>query len=187
MILLIAGLTLWAGVHLIPALAIPIREQLISKLGEMGYKGIFAILLITAIVAMVFGWRSIDPVAIYVLPAWSRYVTTLLMLATFILFSASNSTTNIKRVIRHPQLTGLVLWSVGHLLSNGDNRSLVLFGTLAAWAIVEMILINKREGEWSKPEVASIKAELITVAVGLVMFTIFLFAHPYIAGMPVLA
>ena len=187
MILLIAGLTLWAGVHFIPTLAIPFRQQLISKLGEMGYKAIFAILLISSVVAMVFGWRSIDPITVYVLPGWSRPVTTLLVLSTFILFSAAHSATNIKRVIRHPQLTGLVLWGGGHLLSNGDNRSLVLFGTLAAWAIVEMILINKREGEWIKPEVASIKAELITVAVGLVMFTIFLFAHPYIAGMPVLA
>ncbi|MBV1915451.1 MAG: NnrU family protein [Pseudomonadales bacterium] len=187
MILLIAGLALWAGVHFIPSLAVPFREQLISRFGEMGYKAIFAILVISSIVAMVFGWRSIDPIAVYVLPEWSRPVTTLLVLATFILFSAAHSATNIKRIIRHPQLTGLVLWGVGHLLSNGDNRSLILFGALAGWAIAEIILINKREGAYVKPEVAPIKSELIMLAKGLVMFAVFLFVHPYIAGMPVIS
>jgi uncharacterized membrane protein len=186
MILLIIGLALWSGIHFIPSLAIPLREKLVNKLGEMSYKIIFAILVISSIVAMVFGWRSIDPVTLYVLPEWSRPTTSLLILTTFILFSAAHATTNIKRAIRHPQLTGLVLWSIGHLLSNGDNRSLILFGTLGIWAIAEIILISKREGAWIKPERAPIKSELLMLSKGLVMFAVFLFAHPYIAGMPVI-
>lgn len=186
MILLIIGLALWSGVHFIPSLAIPFREQLITKLGETPYKIIFSILVVSSIVAMVFGWRSIDPINIYVLPEWSRPITSLVVLITFILFSAAHSTTNIKRVIRHPQLTGLVLWSIGHLLSNGDNRSLVLFSTLGVWAIVEIILISKREGMWVKPESASVKSELLMLSKGLVMFAVFLLAHPYIAGILVI-
>jgi uncharacterized membrane protein len=186
MTLLIIGLVLWSGVHFVPSLAIPIREQLISKLGEITYKIIFTTLIVGSIVAMVFGWRSIDPVTIYVLPEWSRLITSLLVLITFILFSAALSTTNIKRVIRHPQLTGLALWSIGHLLSNGDNRSLILFGALGLWALVEIVLISKREGIWVKPEPAPIKSELVMLSKGLVMFVVFLFAHPYISGMPVL-
>ena len=34
----------------------------------------------------------------------------------------------IKRVLRHPQLKGLGLWSAGHLCLNGDSKSLLLFG-----------------------------------------------------------
>lgn len=184
MILLIIGLALWSGVHFVPSLATPFRKQLINRLGETSYKLIFAILIVSSIVAMVFGWRSIDPVNMYVLPEWSRAITSLFVLITFILFSAAHSTTNIKRVIRHPQLTGLVLWSFGHLLSNGDNRSLILFGTLGVWAIVEIILISKREGAWVKPEPVSIKSELLMLSKGLVMFAILLLAHPYISGMP---
>ncbi len=184
MILLIIGLALWSGVHFVPSLIIPFRKQLIIRLGETSYKIIFTILIVSSIVAMVFGWRSIDPVNIYVLPEWSRVLTSLLALIAFILFSAAHSATNIKRIIRHPQLTGLVLWSIGHLFSNGDNRSLVLFGTLGVWAIVEIVLISKREGAWVKPEPASIKSELLMLSKGLVMFAIFLLAHPYISGMP---
>jgi uncharacterized membrane protein len=186
MILLIIGLVLWSGVHFVPSLAMPFREQFIAKRGEKSYKLLFTFLVISSIVAIVFGWRSIDPVYLYVLPSWSRAVTSLLVLITFILFSAAHSNTNIKRVIRHPQLTGLVLWSIGHLLSNGDNRSLTLFGALGVWAIIEIILISKREGVWVKPESAPIKSELIMVAKGLVMFAVFLFAHPYITGVPII-
>ena len=186
MILLIIGLALWSGVHFIPSLAVPFREQLITKFGETPYKIIFAILIVSSIVVMVFGWRSIDPVNMYVLPEWSRPTTSLLVLITFILFSAAHSTTNIKRVIRHPQLTGLVLWSIGHLLSNGDNRSLILFGTLGVWAVLEIILISKREGAWVKSEPASIKSEVLVLTKGLVMFAVFLFAHPYISGISVI-
>jgi hypothetical protein len=46
----------------------------------------------------------------------------------FILFAASAMATSIKRFVRHPQLTGVLLWALAHLFSNGDGRSLVLFG-----------------------------------------------------------
>ena len=186
MILLIVGLALWAGVHFVPALAIPFREQLIIRIGETPYKLVFAILIVSSIVAIVFGWRSIDPIYIYVLPEWSRLIASLLVLIAFILFAAAHSTTNIKRALRHPQLTGLVLWSIGHLLANGDNRSLILFGTLGVWAIVEMVLINNREGAWVKPEPAPVKSELLMLLQGLVMFAVFVFVHPYISGVPVI-
>ncbi|MCF6193784.1 MAG: NnrU family protein [Kangiellaceae bacterium] len=186
MILLLIGLALWSGAHFVPSLAISFREQLITKHGDAKYKMIFTVLVISSIVAIVFGWRSINPVHIYVLPEWSRAITILLVLITFILFSAAHATTNIKRVIRHPQLTGLVVWSIAHLISNGDNRSLVLFGSLGVWAIIEMVLISKREGEWIKPESASIKSEILMSLKGLVIFAVFLFVHPYISGVHVL-
>ena len=187
MTLLIIGLILWSVVHFVPSSAMQFREQFIIKLGEATYKIIFTILIVSSIVAMVFGWRSMDPINIYVLPEWSRSITSLLVLIAFILFSAAYAKSNIKRLIRHPQLTGLVLWSIGHLLSNGDNRSLILFGSLGVWAIVEIILISKREGPYVKPEPASIKSELLMLTKGLVMFVVFLFAHPYISGMPAIS
>ena len=42
---------------------------------------------------------------------------------------------NVKRLLRHPQLTGVALWGIGHLLANGESRSIILFGGLGAWAI----------------------------------------------------
>ena len=182
MLLLIIGLAMWSGLHLIPCIAISFRTQVINKWGDKKYRSIFSVLVVASIVLMVFGWRSIEPIYIYNPPEWGGAITGLLVLIAFILFSAAHSASNIKRFIRHPQLTGLVLWSIAHLLANGDNRSLILFGTLGVWAIAEIILVSNREGDWVKPGPASVKSELLMVIKGVVIFAIFLFAHPYLFG-----
>jgi uncharacterized membrane protein len=182
MCLLILGLVIWSCVHLFPSVAKGIREKVVSKLGLGPFKGIFAILIVSSVVLIVFGWRSIEPTDVYLPPSWGRYVTFLLVLLTFILFFAARSKTNIKRILRHPQLTGLVLWSIGHLMANGDNRSLILFSWLGVWAVLEMIMINRREGEWKKPATVLVKNDVITLIGGCVLYAIFLMAHPYLSG-----
>ncbi|MCK5353469.1 MAG: hypothetical protein KAJ63_00005, partial [Methyloprofundus sp.] len=75
MLLLIIGLVMWSGVHLIPSIAMSYRAQLIGGWGETKYKAIFSLLIVTSIAVMVFGWRSIEPVYIYSPPKWSGLVT----------------------------------------------------------------------------------------------------------------
>ncbi len=183
MTLLIAGLTLWTVVHFFPSLLQEQRAAIITKVGLGTYKGVLAVLIVSSIVLIVYGWRSVIPEDIYSPPIWGRHITFLLMLITFILFVAAKHKTNIKRHLRHPQLTGLVVWSIGHLLANGDNRSVILFVMLGVWAILEMILINRREGVWQKPESLPVKKDIITVIAGCVLYTVLLFAHSYITGM----
>jgi hypothetical protein len=49
-----------------------------------------------------------------------------------------------------------------------------------------MLLINRREGDWKKPEPLPLKADIITVIKGVVIYTVFLFLHPYLSGVPLL-
>lgn len=176
------GVALWSSIHLFPGLAQNTRAWLIERLGERPYKIIFALGIVGSIVLMVAGWRSAAPTGIYVPPSWGAPVGSALVLVAFILFGAAHGKSNVKRFIRHPQLTGVVLWAIGHLLANGDNRSLVLFGALGLWAIVEMLLINRREGAWTRPGPVPLAVELRPVLAGLVIFAVFLFAHPYLFG-----
>ena len=187
MLYLSLGLALWCSVHLAPSVAISFRQQLLSQWGEAKYSLVFTVLVMASIALMVFGWRSIQPVFIYAPPVWGSLATLVLVLIAFIFFSAANFKSNIKRFVRHPQLVGLVIWCAGHLFSNGDDRSLLLFGGLSIWVIVEIILINKREGDWLKPERASFKQELLTVVAGVVIFFVFSFLHPYLSGVPIVA
>ncbi len=182
MIILISGLVLWSVVHLLPSLAPCKRKQIVTRIGLIPYKIVFAVLIVSAIGLMILGWRSVEPVALYALPAWINYITMFLVLITFILFVAAKVNTNIKRVLRHPQLTGLVFWCSGHLLANGDNRSLVLFAGLLIWAKLEIILINRRDGKRVLPEMTPLKNDVMTVAGGIAVFLIVLFAHPYLSG-----
>ena len=182
MSLLITGLTLWVVIHLFPCVCKNLRTTIIEKIGLMPYKGIFALTILTSVVLIVLGWQSITPEDIYYPATWGRHITFILVLLTFILFFAAKRKTNIKRFLRHPQLTGLVFWSIGHLFANGDNRSVILFTTLGIWAILEMIMISKREGVWQKPETVPMMSDVITVIGGSVLYAVLMFAHPYLAG-----
>ena len=183
MMWLILGVILWSVVHLYPSIAASHRNKLSTSMGN-AYQGIYALLIVGSIVLMVFGWKNTVPTQIYTPPTWGRHLTMLLILIAIILFGAANVKTRIREWIRHPMLTGMLVWSIGHLLANGDSRSVVLFGGLGLWAIVSQLTINKRDGAWVKPtDSKGLKTEVILIFVSLVLYGGLLFLHPYFSGM----
>jgi len=180
--ILIAGVAIWVVVHLLPGVAPGLRQKLVDSLGDGPYKGVFALTIVASLVLIVIGWRSTPEQYLYVLPPWSRIVGFLLMFLAFVLLGASHYKTAIKRVVRHPMLMGVFVWSLGHLLTNGTTRALVLFGGLGVWALIEMPLINAREGAVEPPESPGLAAELKGVLISTVVFCVMLFLHPYFAG-----
>ena len=182
MVWLLLGVLAWSATHLLPSAGVPVRAGLIERLGEDRYKGLFALTILLSIVLMVLGWRSAEPVHLYAPPGWSRLAANVLMVVALVLFAASGLTTNLKRVLRHPQLTGAATWAGAHLLANGDSRSLVLFGGIGLWAVVAMLLINRRDGAWEKPEPQPMSADLKPLIAGVVAFVVVYLAHPWIAG-----
>ena len=182
MVWLVAGLILWCCLHLMPSLARGLRTNLIESFGDKRYRITFAIAIFISVVLMIIGWRSAGQWAVYEPPTWGRPVGVVLILIAFLLFGYAHAKTNVKRYVRHPQLTGLILWATGHLLANGDNLSLILFGTLGLWALTEIFLISNREGPWQKPEPVPLTAEWRPLLIGLIIFSVFFFAHPYLIG-----
>lgn len=180
--ILIGGIALWSILHLMPAATPGLRRDMASRLGEKPHKGLFALAIVTSLVLIVIGWRATQPQLVYPPPTWGRPVAIALMVVAVYLFGGARRPAVVKRYIRHPQLTGLVVWSAAHLLANGDHRSLVLFGGLGAWAIVEMLAINRRDGAWVKPESPSLSREALGIVITLVVFAILFFAHPWFAG-----
>ena len=182
--LLILGLAIWVVVHFFPVLMPAQRLALKTKLGEGPYKGIFALLIIGSIVLIVQGWKAMEPSQIYFLGTGARHGAFSLVALAFILFVAANvKRSRIKRLIRHPQLTGVIIWAIAHLLANGDSRSLILFSTLGIWSLLSILLINKRDGAYKKPDtVISWPMEALVVIGGLVLYAIFAKFHVYFAG-----
>ena len=83
-------------------------------------------------------------------------------------------------------LTGVLIWAGGHLLANGDNKSLILFGGLGLWALVSIITVSRNEGIWVKPaRIASVSRELLSVVIAATLYAVLMFVHPWIAGVPV--
>jgi len=182
MTLLISGVLLWCFVHLMPSIAPPLREAMVRRLGDKGYRGMFALAIGIALFLIINGWRSTPETFVYVLPTWAGTATFVLMVVSFLLLGAAHHRTVIKRFVRHPMLAGVFLWSAGHLLSNGTTRALILFGSLGLWALIEMPLINRREGLRTKPEAPGFSEELKGVFISAAIFIIVLLLHPYFAG-----
>jgi len=179
---LIFGIALFTAVHLVSAVVPASCRSLKAAIGDKVFRSVYSLLVLAGLVLIVVGWRSAVPVAVYAPPAWGPTVAFLLMFAAVFLFGASHAKTNFKRYLRHPQLTGVLLFSAAHLLANGDIRSIVLFTSLGAWALVEIALINRREGEWVKPPRAGMRSEMIGAAVSVVVFLVLVALHPYFAG-----
>jgi len=186
MITLSAGVVLWSATHLFPSIAPGARRALVERLGEKTYKGVFALLIFASLALIVVGWKAAPPVSVddylYAPPAWGRHATALLVLFAFILFGASHGRNNIRRLLRHPQLTAVTLWGIGHLLANGEARSVLLFGGLLAWAVVSIVLINRRDGPRVKPESTPLRGDIIAVVAGFVVFAVFAAIHQWLFG-----
>ena len=184
--LLSFGVLLFCLTHLMPSTASGIKSGLISRLGENRYKGLFSLALLISIVCIVFGWRGAAVTYVYQPDPALRHLALGLIVVAFLLMVAASRQTRLKRIVRHPQLTGVLLWASAHLLLNGDNRSLVLFGALAVWSFIEIITISRREGPWVKSDVPAWSSEFVTTAIACVVIAVLIALHPYFAGMPVL-
>lgn len=179
---LVLGVLLWSVTHFVPAVAVGFRQRVIDRIGENPYKGLFTLVMVFAIYLIISGWKATPPEFLYVPPAWGRHAAALLVLIAFVLFSASHGQNNIKRFVRHPQLTGVAVWGIAHLLANGESRSIVLFGGLALWAVVDIVLLNRRDGAWRKPEPAPLKKDVIAVVAGLVVYLVLAHLHQWLFG-----
>lgn len=179
MTLIVLGLALWWGAHLFKRLAPAAR----AGMGDAG-KGLVAAGVLAGVVLMVLGYRGVEQVDLWYPPGFLTHLNNLLMMIAVYLFATSVTKTRITGVIRHPQLTAVKTWAVAHLLVNGDLASLLLFGGLLAWAVVEVILINRAEPRPAPPPPAPMGREIGTVLGALVVFGVIAWVHNWLGVWP---
>mgnify|MGYP001827462999 CR=1 FL=1 len=185
MTLLVVGLLLFTGSHLFMSVGAGARETLRQRLGAGPVKGLLAVLIGGGLALLVVGWRASEVLWLYALPPFVRAPAFALIACGIYLMVVSGRASRVKRVLRHPQLTGVLLWAIAHLLLNGDLRSAVLFGGLALWCVLEILLINRRDGQWIRPEAPSLATDAVTVVVAVLILAALVWAHPWLAGVPV--
>lgn len=181
-IYLILGVMLFGLIHLYPAAFTGSHKALIGKIGEKPYKGMFSLCLLLSLSMIVFGWRLTDAVTIYTPPEWGNMAALIFMYPALFLFISARAGSNIKRFIRHPQLYSVVIFSLSHLSVKGDSRTLVLFGMLAVWAIIQIFLLNRRDGGWQKPSVLPLSRDIKVGIIAVVVYAGLAYGHGYISG-----
>ena len=178
MLLLILGLALWFGAHLFKRLA-PAKR---AAMGDKG-RGPIALSILAGVVLMVIGYRMADGAFFWGRSPAMVGINNLLMILSIYLFAAAGAKTALARKMRHPMLGAVKVWALAHLLVNGDVPSFVLFGGLLAWAVIEVIIINKSEREWTPPPVAPKKKEISAIVITAVMYVAIVGVH-YALGYP---
>lgn len=186
MSLLILGLVLFLGIHVFTTLRTS-RAAVIGRLGEGPYKGLYSLVAAVGLALIVWGfgrYRSEGYIQIWNPPfaVFHPVALVLLWFALVALTATYAPPSRIKSLLRHPMLVAVKAWALSHLLVNGDLGSLLLFGSLLAWAIYDRIAV-KRRGDTGATAVASFgRNDAIVVVVGTIAFFIIIWLHDSIIG-----
>lgn len=176
---LVIGIALWWAGHLFKRIAPGPR----AALGDAG-KGLVAVVALAAVVLMVIGYRAAPFEPVIEPRPWTVHANNGLMLLAVFLFGLGNSKSPLRRHMRHPMLTGVFTWAVAHLLTNGDQASIVLFGSFLAWPVVEILLINAREPDWTPPEGGSTAGTVRLLVITAVVYAVFAGVHTWLGYYP---
>ena len=185
MSLLVTGLVLFIAIHLIPS-APRLRATLVERLGAKPYRGVFSAVVLLSLVAVVWGFSRSPFEEVYAPPAWGHRASMILVPIALVLFAAANMPTRIRALLRHPMLLGLLLWAFAHLLSNGEIRSVVLFGGFALFAAVGIVSAVARGKGPPKEPAPRIVMDIAAVVVGFIAAGLLAGFHGTLFGKPVM-
>ena len=187
MTLLVLGLLIFFLPHL-ATMARGVRAGTIQRFGEGPYKGAYSALSLVGLIFIVWGfalYRSNEFTPVYAPPDFGRHIGPLLLLLAFILIAAANMKPGyIKTYVKHPFLTGIALWAIAHLLMNGDQGGLILFGAFLLYVIIDAVAVLSR-GPVAMPP-PDWRYDLRAVIGGIVVLVlVVLVVHPYIFRIPI--
>ena len=187
MVLLVLGLVLFLGVHSTRIVADGWRTQMIGRMGEKGWKGLYTLISLAGFVCIVWGYAHArqSPEVLWTPPRGMNHLAALLMVVSFVLLAAAYVPRNtIKARLHHPMVLGVKTWAVAHLLANGTLADLVLFGAFLAWAVADFASSRRRDraNNTSYPA-GTTRGTVIAVAVGLLAWVVFVAgAHRWLIG-----
>ena len=179
MTVLILGLILFLGPHSVRIVAEPWRMQMLQRLGEKPWKGLYSLVSLIGFALIIWGYglARYDPVVLWQPPVAMRHIASLLTLASFILLTAAYVPGNsIKARLRHPMILGVKLWAFAHLLANGMLADLVLFGAFLLWAVLDYRAARERDREQSiSYGQGKLMPSIVAVVIGTLLWAAFAF------------
>lgn len=190
MTILILGLVLFTGVHLFSAVRsrAPGRDVR-EKIGFGPYMGLYSLLSLIGLGLIIYGYDAARPAQVlYTPPSWGAHLNYLLSpLALIALTAAYAPTGSIKKALKHPMLVAVKLWAFGHLLANGELNSVLVFGALLAFAVIDRIMVKRRGDNGPGPQVkANPMGDVIALAVGIGASAALIFwLHPVLFGVSI--
>ena len=192
MTILLLGLVLFLGAHSVRIFADGWRTNMISRLGAQRWKAAYSLVALVGLVLIVWGFAQARHAApqVWTPPVWSKHLNLLVMLASMIMLGAAHSPkSHVKTVLHHPMTWSVSLFSAGHLLANGTQADIVLFGAFFVWSVAALFSAYGRDRRdrirYAEP---AWRSTLINIAIGLVVWAVIVFwLHLWLFGVAPLA
>ncbi|NIZ59623.1 NnrU family protein [Sedimentitalea sp. CY04] len=211
----IAALTLFMVSHMFPVRP-PMRPWLIARLGTKGYFISYSILSLLVLAWLIMAAARAPYVG--VLPQWEifRWAPLVVMPLACLIAVGGMMTQNplsfgglgkqpfdpdkpgMLAATRHPLLVAMALWAGAHLLANGDLAHVILFGLFGGFAVMGMMVIDRRkqrvlgQEEWRRLATGTARLNLMglswsplpLVLAGAVFLVLILVHEPVIGFVP---
>lgn len=152
---LIAAVIAWIALHAI--VAGPLRPPLAVRLGERGFRALFALASLACLIGLIATYRAAPYVELWAAPTWARTWAFVLMVPAFVLLVLAlgpnptavggrpgASARGVFRITRHPMLNAFALWAIAHLPANGDLATVLLLFAIFATALNGMASIDRK-------------------------------------------
>ncbi|NRG17509.1 hypothetical protein HPQ64_07400 [Rhizobiales bacterium] len=160
MISFLAAIAAFFAAHSIPAIK-PVRAALVGAMGLRGYLAAYSALSLSLLAWVIWAALNAPYVELWGQPQWAWHPALFLaslgiLIATFGLIRPNPLSISLNSArfdparpgltayLRHPVLTGFLLWGTGHLLINGDVVLVVLFGAMTLFAALGPAIVNRR-------------------------------------------
>lgn len=157
MSLLLIALLLFLALHSIPAIP-PLRAGAVALLGRRTYLSLYSLVSLLSLGFLFHAGLNTPYVELWTPAGWQAAITLVLSpLGLFFVLAgllspnplsitlrAGEAPGAIVTITRHPVLWGFTLWSLGHVIVNGDLRSLVLFGGLGLFSVGGFFMLDRR-------------------------------------------
>lgn len=183
MYLLGFGVLFIAVQHLVAAVP-SLKARVKAMVGDWAYGPVFGMAALVGVFIIVLGWRSAEFVPVYDPPEWGRHANFALTFIGFICLGIFLFRGSWRQKLRFPMAFAIIFWATGHLLANGDLRSVILFGGLLSYAVLH-IIIGTANGARPMPVVRD-GHNLLAVLGGVALYGIVAQLHGALIGVPVM-
>jgi len=158
---LLAAALFFDGIHFLIS-GTGLRGKLVGLAGEKAFQAIFSLMSVTGIIWLSRAYGQSEYVQLWgQLPALRLLALIVMLIAFFFVVLALTSpnptvvggealltgkepANGIQRITRHPFLWGVALWSLTHLVVNGDLASMIFFGAFLILAVGGPFSIDRK-------------------------------------------
>jgi uncharacterized membrane protein len=145
--------SVWFLIHPLVA-GSALRDTLVRRLGERGFRGVFALLSLAAFGWLLASYAGTPCVPLWVVPAPLYYLPILVVPPAFALLAGAFTVPNptaaggeralervdaargVLRITRHPFLVAVAAWALVHVVVNANLASSLFFGSFFLTALV---------------------------------------------------